>query len=164
MLAHAHRYAVDMQCAGYDSRRRTILCEQGGQYICYANVDEAPFLTFMVWKVCCVQSGAGMAVWGSNPGAVKRPCPDRLWASPRLYRIGTGFLSPRSSGRDVKLTPHNHLVTRLRMNGAIHLLHLYALIAWTGNALPFHLATYNPLDLKRSSKTTLQKLPFPNLF
>jgi hypothetical protein len=24
VLAHAHRYAVDMQCAGYDSRRRTI--------------------------------------------------------------------------------------------------------------------------------------------
>jgi len=95
VLAHAHRDAVDMQCAGYDSRRRTILYERIGQYICYANVDEAAFLTFMVWKVCYVHSGAGMAVLGSNPGAVKRPCPDRLWGPPRLYWIGTGFLSGR---------------------------------------------------------------------
>jgi hypothetical protein len=62
------------------------------------------------------------------------------------------------------LTPHSHLVTRLRMSAAIRLLPLYALIAWSGNALPFLLPTYNPLDLKRSSKTILQKLPFPNLF
>ena len=117
----------------------------------------------MMWNVCYVHSGACMAVWGSNPGAVKRPCPDRLWGPPRLYRIGTGFLSRRKSGRDMKLAPHSHIVTRLRMGGAIHLLPLYALIAWSGNSLPFHLPTYNPLDLKRSSKTTLQKLPFPNL-
>jgi hypothetical protein len=54
MLAHAHRYAVDMQCAGYDSRGRTVFYEQIGQYICYAIADEAAFLTFVVWKVCYV--------------------------------------------------------------------------------------------------------------
>jgi hypothetical protein len=50
------------------------------------------------------------------------------------------------------------------MSGAIHLLPLYALIAWSGNSLPFYLSTYNPLDLKRSSKTTLQKPPFLTCF
>jgi len=76
MLAHAHRYTVDIQCAGYDSRGRTVLYEQIGQYICYANVDEAA----PVWR----------------PG-VRIPARSRdlVQAGSGAHPDSTGFLSRR---------------------------------------------------------------------
>ena len=52
--------------------------------------------------------------------------------------MGTGFLSGRQSGRDVKPTTHLHLVMRL-INGPILLFMLYAFMVWTGTALPLPL-------------------------
>jgi hypothetical protein len=48
-------------------------------------------------------------------------------AHPDSYSVGTGVFPG---------TAHLHLVPRLRMNGAIPLLPLYAFMAWTGTALP----------------------------
>jgi len=104
MSAHAHRCAVDMQCAGYDSRERSILYEQRGQYICYANVHEAAFLTFIVWKICYVHSGAGMAVWGSNPGAVSQETSSRPALRPAQTLLNWYWLSfpeVKRPGREV---------------------------------------------------------------
>jgi hypothetical protein len=48
-----------------------------------------------------------------------------------------GFFPRGESGRGAKLTIHVHLVTRLRMSGAILLRPLYAFTEWTGVILPF---------------------------
>jgi hypothetical protein len=49
-----------------------------------------------------------------------RPRPERLWGRRSLLYSGYGGLLPRGwSCRGVKLTIHLHLVTRLRMRGAI---------------------------------------------
>ena len=48
--------------------------------------------------------------------------------------VDTVFLSRGKSGRDVKLTSHHHLISRLRISGAILLLPSYA---FTGKILPF---------------------------
>jgi hypothetical protein len=48
---------------------------------------------------------------------------------PASCSMGTAVLSWGLNGQGVKLTTHLHLVTRLRMSGAIPLLPLYALMA-----------------------------------
>jgi hypothetical protein len=51
--------------------------------------------------------------------------------------MSNGVLSRRYSGQGVKLTTDLYLVPRLRMNGVIPLLPLYAFVAWTGKTLLF---------------------------
>jgi len=58
------------------------------------------------------------------------------------YAMVTTFLF-----RGVKLTTNPHLVLRLRMSGAIPLLPLYALMAWTGNFFYFHSTIYRRISL-----------------
>ena len=53
------------------------------------------------------------------------------------YLIGTGGLARGQNGRGVKLTNDFHLARRLRMRGAIHLLHHYAFMAGTGTTFTF---------------------------
>ena len=57
---------------------------------------------------------------------------DRLWCPPTLlyseYR--------QWNGRGGKLTTHLHLVSRLRMRGAVPLLPLCTIVAWAGTSLP----------------------------
>ena len=55
---------------------------------------------------------------------------------PYIYWVPYPF-TRRYSGRGVKLTTHPHLGPRSRMSGAIHLLPLYAFMAWTGTTLLF---------------------------
>jgi hypothetical protein len=43
----------------------------------------------------------------------------------------------------LKLTIHFHLLPRLRMNGVVPLVHLYAFMAWTGRTLHFISDYYN---------------------
>jgi hypothetical protein len=50
---------------------------------------------------------------------------DRRWGPPRILFIG------------IILTTHVHLASRLRMSGGLPVLPLYAVMAWTGGALPF---------------------------
>jgi hypothetical protein len=47
--------------------------------------------------------------------------------------------SPVWHGRTVKLTTFLHLAPRIRMSGAIYLLHPYAFVAWSGPVLSFSL-------------------------
>ena len=49
-------------------------------------------------------------------------------------------------GRGVKLIIHLHLLPRLRIRGAIPLLPLHALIAWTEKNLPFHFSKWTILS------------------
>jgi hypothetical protein len=67
---------------------------------------------------------------GSSPGRgwefFSSPHPDRLWAQPASYPLGTRGSFPRG----VKLTAHLHLVPRSRMRGAIPPLPQYALLVW----------------------------------
>jgi hypothetical protein len=58
--------------------------------------------------------------------------PNRLWAHPASFGIDTGLLSPGYSGRGVKLITYLYLLQKLRINGAIPLLNLYAFLARTG--------------------------------
>jgi hypothetical protein len=46
------------------------------------------------------------------------------------------------SGRGVKLITHLHLVPRLRMSGALPLLHLYVFVAWARTALLFAICVF----------------------
>jgi len=46
--------------------------------------------------------------------------------------MGTGVLFQEKSGRVMKLTTHLHIIPTLRMSGAIPLISLYALMAWSG--------------------------------
>jgi len=52
------------------------------------------------------------------------------------YLIGTGSLARGQSGRSVNLTSDFHLAPRLRMIGAIPLLHHYAFMVGTGTTSP----------------------------
>jgi hypothetical protein len=52
--------------------------------------------------------------------------------------MGTGVLSREEIGWGVKLTTHLYLVLRIQMKGAMTLLTLYALIAWTGTTVPLY--------------------------
>ena len=56
------------------------------------------------------------------------------------YAVGNGVLSPRKSGRSVKLSTRLRVLPRLRMSGVITLLPLYAFMAWTGKTLRLPLA------------------------
>jgi hypothetical protein len=51
------------------------------------------------------------------------------------HLMGTGVISWRSKSRGVKFTTLFHVVQRLRMSGAIPLLHLYAFKAYRGTPL-----------------------------
>lgn len=63
----------------------------------------------------------------------------------RSASVGTDILFQGSIDRGVKLTVHLHLVPNLRMSGAtrIHLLPLYAFMAWLGATLPLPLLSPN---------------------
>jgi hypothetical protein len=63
--------------------------------------------------------------------------PDKLWGPPRV----SGYWDPSPLGvrrECAKFTTSSHLVTRLRMSGAISLLPLYAFIMSTGTTLSLH--------------------------
>jgi len=53
------------------------------------------------------------------------------------YSEVTRVLSRAKTSQGMKLNTHLHPVLRLRMSGAIPLLCLYAVMAWTGKTLPF---------------------------
>lgn len=63
----------------------------------------------------------------------------------------TWLLSLGVMRRGVKLTNHLRLVLSLRISGDIPLLHLYALIAWTGRTLPLHLTLLLPAQMYDAS-------------
>jgi hypothetical protein len=64
---------------------------------------------------------------------------DRIMHSRSLI-FGRFWVQSRwESGQEAKLTTHLHRVQRLRMSGAITLLPIYALMAWTGTNLFFAL-------------------------
>jgi len=63
-------------------------------------------------------------------------CRNWLWDERSHLFNGTGILSRRYSGRDVRLTTHLHLVLRLRMSGAMPL--LPCMPSWLRKGL-FHL-------------------------
>ena len=56
---------------------------------------------------------------------------------PASNSVGTGIVSIRQSGRSVKLTTRFHLVTWLRMSGAIPVLPVYASVTQTGTTSPY---------------------------
>lgn len=59
-------------------------------------------------------------------------CPDRPWIPPCLLPNGCrGLFSQGQSGRNVKLTTHLHLLTRLRMFAAYTSTHSHAFVAIT---------------------------------
>ena len=98
VLAQEHRYAVDMQCSAPDT---TVV---GALFYMNREVNIIDTQTYM--KRRSSQSWFGKSaiyirepVWRSGvripARSVKRPCPDGLWGPPRLYWIGTGFLSQR---------------------------------------------------------------------
>jgi hypothetical protein len=75
-------------------------------------------------------------------------------AHPASCSMGTGFFPGGEAAVGVMLTSHLQLVPRLRMNGAIPLLPLYAFMAWTGEELPLltlHL-------LKRANMVTMRNV------
>jgi hypothetical protein len=72
----------------------------------------------------CILVGAGLL-------CSKRP--DRLWGPPRLSVNWFRGSSRRYSGRDLKFPTLLHLVSGLRMNGAVHLLPLMSLRRGQGN-------------------------------
>jgi hypothetical protein len=49
---------------------------------------------------------------------------------PASYSTGSGVVCQRLTGRGVKLISQPHLVSRLRMSGAIPLFLSYAFMAW----------------------------------
>jgi hypothetical protein len=58
---------------------------------------------------------------------------DRLWGPPSVPDSGfRKVLCREYSGRGVKLTTHHHVVQKLRMSGAVPLLHPYSYKDWTG--------------------------------
>jgi hypothetical protein len=71
-------------------------------------------------------------------------CPDRIWFP--LSLLFNGFFS-RGKAAGVKLITHQQLVLKLRMSGVIHLLPLYALMAWTGQTSPIF---YIEINIKLS--------------
>ena len=68
------------------------------------------------------------AVWGSNPERGRKFFLQNVRTHsvvhPASYLIGTGVISRGLSGESVRLTINLRLVPRLRMSGAIPLLHL----------------------------------------
>ena len=58
-------------------------------------------------------------------------------AHPASYSVGTGVLSQGSSSRGVNLITYLHSVSRLRVNGAIPPVPLYAYMPWTVTAVFF---------------------------
>ena len=80
---------------------------------------------------------AGWTIWGSNPGRYKRffsspKRPGQLWDPPSVLFNGYrgSFSQVKQPGR--KLPTHLHLVSMLRISGAIPLIPLYIFMAWTG--------------------------------
>ena len=71
-------------------------------------------------------------LWGSNPLRGKTfLSSQRLWCQLASYSIIFRVISRRYGDRGLVLTTYVILVSRLRMGGAIHLLSLYAFVAWT---------------------------------
>jgi hypothetical protein len=71
----------------------------------------------------------------ANPSKDKRffsspKLPYRLWGPRSLLFIKHRGSFPGVNGRGVKLTIHLHRVPKIRMSGAIHLLPIYAIMAW----------------------------------
>ena len=84
----------------------------------------------------------------SSPGKGKRfVCspkrPVRLWGPATSYLRRTGVLFRRKYCRGLSWSFASYLLSRLRMNGAVGLLLLLAIILCTGTALPFYLYLYN---------------------
>jgi hypothetical protein len=73
---------------------------------------------------------------GSSSGR-ERKCLDWLWSLPSLLFSGYQGSFLGVHGQGMKLTTLLHLVPRLRMNGAVPLLLIYAFIAWTRKTLHF---------------------------
>ena len=62
------------------------------------------------------------AIWNANPGSGKRLL-SKSWAYPASYSKGSRSSFPGANCQGMKVTTHLHLVLRLRMSGAIPLLH-----------------------------------------
>lgn len=56
---------------------------------------------------------------------------------PLSYSVDTAVISRGYSGRGVRLTPHPHLVLKFRMRGAMPVIPLYAIMAWTDCSVNF---------------------------
>ena len=89
-----------------------------------------------VEKAACRDWATNWAIWGSNPGTLKTfypEFPDRLWGPQNVFQR---LLCQELSSRGVHLTIHFHLVTRLRMRGAIPPGPLHTYKAWAGKIFP----------------------------
>ena len=83
-----------------------------------------------------------LTVRGLNPGTGKclffaPKLPDRVWGSPSLLFNGYRRSFPGVNSRGANLTTYLHLVTKLRMNGAVPLISLHVFVERTGKDLPF---------------------------
>jgi hypothetical protein len=77
--------------------------------------------------------GYGLDDQGSilGSGSYKAPRPNRRCGPPNIYQVGTGSsFTGGQSGRDVKLTIHLTLMSRLRMREAIPALLQHVFMAW----------------------------------
>jgi hypothetical protein len=86
---------------------------------------------------------------GSNPSRGKRSSPkssrQALGPTQNPVQWVTGFFPQRLSGQGVKLTTHLHLMAKFKMSGAIPLLPLYVVMAWTGTTLHTHTHTHTQI-------------------
>jgi hypothetical protein len=63
-------------------------------------------------------------------------------ANPASYSMTTGVLNRGQNGQGEKLTIHLRLVSRLIINGGIHLVHLHAFITWLGKTRSLSLSLF----------------------
>ena len=91
-----------------------------------------------------VEGLKGWAVQGSNSGwdyISYLSLLQNVLTLPGAHPVGTRFLFWGQSGRGVNLTTYLRQVPRVRMGGAIPLLHLYAFMAWTRKTTFFGTST-----------------------
>jgi hypothetical protein len=74
------------------------------------------------------------------------------------YSMVSGVPFRWQSGRGFKSTTHLHLVLKVRMRGAIPLLHLYAFMAWKGTTSPFYLLSTEVRHISSSMYNSLSSV------
>ena len=112
---------------------RLIALETQNLFQCSVSVTKADDKTYLNKPRCNSRSHRGKRYFFSPI------CTDQLWGPPSLLFSGYQCSFRRYSDWGVTLTSHLHLVPRLRMSGAIHLLHLCGFMAWVRRTLLYSL-------------------------